>query len=105
MAARTPLTVNIADDEIVIRLGLDAFKFVVEYGPTAESLDPEVEKLVVTDARTFADAVVYWLGKERGDGLSLAAEAIDLAIDKAVDDGAEGIVFAPPPAPAAADER
>lgn len=81
---------------IVIRVPASTLKRVAQYLPAFERHDEETGDTLVpkiTDPKVFAKEVLHTLRREEEDGTTLVHEMFDKAIEEAVEQGAEGIVF------------
>lgn len=83
------VNVKIENDEIVIRVPLDALPYAVEY-----ALDDHLgidHGVKVTDLTTFAKGFLDALHEENDLGETILTVAFDRAIVNAYDDGVEGL--------------
>lgn len=86
-----PLDVNIEDDQLVIRIGIDTLAFAFEESssnnPYSDHLNDFIRMCTVTDARQFAKDVQYELTREEEDGSSILTNLLDKACDEAANQG------------------
>ncbi|KAI94103.1 hypothetical protein T281_12870 [Rhodomicrobium udaipurense JA643] len=87
MSADTFLQVDMVDDEIVIRIGVDAIEIAALGAPVLRG----IEAFRITDKRAFARAVLAELSRELGDdGTTHVHKMFDAAFLAAVEGGADG---------------
>ncbi len=93
--ADAPLTVDIEDDEIVIRIGIGtlawAFDRMEENNPWSADKRDFVQKWRVSDPKEFARDVVGELTNEEEDGSHPLNRLLDQVCNAAVDQGSLGI--------------
>jgi len=90
----TPLTVEIVDGLLTIRIGVATLVHVVQHDPKLEHYDEaegEFYSPEVTSASVFAQEVLRQLLDEEEDGSTLVHRMIDKAVENAIDCRAEGI--------------
>lgn len=89
------LTVDIIDEEVVIRVGIDtlawAFDHMGENNPYDEEVHDFVQTWKVTDPSEFAKDVVGELTREEEDGTHPLHLLLDQACNAAADQGSLGI--------------
>jgi hypothetical protein len=89
------LVVEIVDDELRIRIGIDTLKFAFEHGQDNNPWDDKsgdyVQGFVVSDAMEFAKDVRRELTREREDGSMKLTDLIDEMCMDAVEDGSIGV--------------
>lgn len=81
-----PLTIEISEDQIIISIGLETLKMVQEYGPCS------TEGKII-DLDEFAKDVHSVLTDENAVGMNMVMDMIDEAIEKAMEEGSEGIEY------------
>lgn len=81
-----PLTVEILEDQIIISIGLETLKMVQEHG----SCSTEGK---IIDLDEFAQDVHSVLIDEDESGINMVMDMIDEAIEKAMENGSEGIKY------------
>lgn len=89
-----PLNINIENDELVIRIGIDTLTCATEYCPSLATWSDEkndFRKVTVTDKIVWAKEVIDKLKEEAEDGTTLVHIMFDTAFTNAVENGAEGI--------------
>ena len=90
MAADQSLSLEIKDDELVIRIGVSALAVAALGGNYMESMD-DAE---ITDERAFAASILAELEREDEVGTNLVYAAIDQAVERAIEAGdCDGIDF------------
>jgi hypothetical protein len=82
-----PLRVR-QNGDIVITLSIEAITHTLRMLITDDNGDPEYR---VIDAVKFAKDVAMELRREEEDGTTLVSEMLDAAVERAVENGAEGI--------------
>lgn len=96
MAKDHPLTVEVKDDELQIRIGIDTLKFALECAPEYplcifdEDRD-EYMTYKVEDINQFVEDIVTELDNEQEDGTTPVHLLLDQAMLKAVENGSLGI--------------
>lgn len=83
----TPLQANIEDDQIVIRIGIETQAFCA----LAKNGGKLTENLRVSDPLQFAKDVIRELTREGETGETILTNALDAAMETAVDQGSTGI--------------
>lgn len=78
----------IEDGHIIIRVAISALPMVVEGSWAAGGMDTRYK---VTDPEAFAKDLVYELNEESENGTTRIHSMFDFAIDRAIEQGAEGI--------------
>lgn len=90
-----PLTVEIKDDEIVIRMGIDTVKWAIEHHEDSQPYNEETndyeQKWIVSDAAEFANDVRRAMNREEEDGTTPLIEFLDNMCIAALEDGSCGI--------------
>ena len=93
--ANARLTVDIIEDEIIIRIGIGtlawAFEHMEENNPYDDAARDFVQKWKVTDPMEFATDVVRELTNEEEDGSHPLNRLLDQVSNAAVDQGSLGI--------------
>ena len=94
-----PLTVEIRDDEIVIRVGIDVVKWALEHHSDSQPYNEEThefdQKWIVSDAAEFAKDVRRAMDREEEDGTTPLIEFLDKMCIEALEDGSTGVDEAP----------
>jgi len=94
-----PLTVEIKDDELVIRVGIDVIKWALEHHEDAQPYNEETnkyeQKWIVSDLAKFANDVLRALEREEEDGTTPLIEFLEKMCMEALEDGSIGIADAP----------
>jgi hypothetical protein len=94
-----PLIVEIKDDEIVIRVGIDVVKWALEHHEDAQPYNEETgeydQKWIVSDQLEFANDVRRSMDREEEDGTTPLIEFIDKMCIAALEDGSIGVEDAP----------
>ena len=90
------LTVELTDDELVIRVGINTLMFAANHapGPPLTWCDDETGEFMhfhVTDPVAFAVAVKRALKAEDEDGATVVHRLLDMASAAAIEDGALGV--------------
>lgn len=91
---QSPLTVAVEGDRLVISMGITTLPMVVKHHPALYVPHPTGAgrgSHRVTDPATFAEHVVWELEREEEDGTTLVHEMFDRAIERAIENGAEGV--------------
>lgn len=90
-----PLTAELKDGAVQIEIGQHTLSFAAEHHPgfyTDE--DPEENPLFrVIDSEAFSKDVLNELNRENEVGDSLLTEMLDKAIERAIENGSEGVLF------------
>lgn len=94
MSKDKPLSCEVVDGELRIRIGVDILKFAAEhcdhfYNGSVESADGPY--ISVTDAEEFAREIVRHLNEEAEDGHTVIHEMLDQAFVSAINYGCEGV--------------
>lgn len=93
------LCVEIKDDEIVIRVGIETVKWALEHHsesqPFNEDMDGYEQKWIVTDSAEFAKDVKNAMLNEEEDGTTPLIEFLDEMCMSALEDGSTGVDEAP----------
>ena len=92
--AASPLTVEVRDGCLVVRIGASTLATAFDAHPEA---DRAVSWPVVVDQSHFAREVVQELKREKEDGTTLVHEMLDKAMLSAMEQGAEGLSEAEAP--------
>lgn len=87
--AQTPLTVEIVNHVLVIKIGIDTLAGCAQRHPDLYN-DLGNERLIVTDQAVFANEVLCGLHKEEEDGSTPVHRMLDKVILYAIEYGAEG---------------
>lgn len=94
-----PLTVEIKDDEIVIRVGIDVVKWALEHHRDSQPFNEETskyeQKWIVSDASEFAKEVLSEMDREEEDGTTPLIEFLDKMCMAALEAGSIGTDEAP----------
>lgn len=91
---RHPCHAALIDGFLVIAVSLETIKNATELNPDLETYNDDTDEFVtptVIDINKFADEVLNALNREDGDGITLVTMMLDMAINDAVESGAEGI--------------
>lgn len=81
-----PLRIEIEDYRLIISIGIERLD--------GHATHPKIPELPVDDWNAFASDVALALWRETGsDGSTLLMECIDKAIERAIDDGADGFDY------------
>ena len=91
--ADQPLRVDLDEDRVVISMGVNTLKCCADHAPQFYDDELGRQTVLVTDAHAFAHEVVRMLGSEDEVGSSLVIEMFDQAMDRAVDDGCDGVEY------------
>lgn len=78
-----PLSCEVENDQLLIRIGVETLKFCCNNPHSA----PEKDGWLITDAEGFAKDVIHELTDEREDGSTILTDLIDLAVEKAKENG------------------
>ena len=94
-----PLTAEIKDDEIVIRVGIDVIKWALEHHkdtqPYNEKTNKYEQKWIVSDSAEFAKDVLHAMENEEEDGTTPLIKFLDKMCMEALEDGSIGVDDAP----------
>lgn len=94
-----PLKVEIVDDEIVIRVGIDVVKWALEHHEESQPYNDELgdyeQKWIVTDTAEFAKDVKNAMNDEAEDGSTPLSDFLDKMCTNALEDGSCGANEAP----------
>ena len=91
MSDKTPLVVEIADDMLVIKLGIETLRMCCDHNPAFYDGESGRQMYTVTDPKAFASEVCRMLESEEEDGSTLVTKMLDAAMEDAIDDGCEGV--------------
>lgn len=97
MAKDQRLVVEVKDEELVIRIGIDTLAFAANESGVFTDFDDErgdwVQKYKVIDPLAFAGDVQRAMLDEREDGSTPLSDFLDKMDEAALNDGAEGIQY------------
>jgi hypothetical protein len=97
MAKDQRLVVEVKDDELVVRIGIDTLAFAANesdaFKPWDDRVEDWVQKFKVVDPIAFAGDVKRAMLDEAEDGSSPLSRFLDNVDEAALDDGADGIEF------------
>lgn len=97
MAKDQPLTVEVKDDELIVRIGIGTIAFAANesdaFKPYDEIVGDWVQKYKVVDALTFAKDVKRAMLDEAEDGSTPLSLFLDKMDEAALDDGADGVEY------------
>jgi hypothetical protein len=87
----TPLSCQVVDDELVIRIGIDVLAFAAQSRQPFNIWDDEaikwIQKIEVVDNLEWAKDIRNELSREEEDGSSPLTNLFESAFEKAVDQG------------------
>jgi hypothetical protein len=93
--ADTPLGVEIVDDVLVIKVGVNVVQWAAENMDANNPFDDETNAFKriwrITDAKVFAEDVRHALLAEEEDGLTSLTKLLDYACLIAIENGSEGV--------------
>lgn len=91
------LCVEIVDDELVIRIGIDTLATSAIMGPyfttLMESNGDQPDTVVISDNRTFAESIINALKDESEDGTNRMHIMFDSAAEYVSEQGLDGLEF------------
>jgi len=97
VAKDTELSVNIVDDELVIRVGISTLCTAVRQCEVIDhavmDADDDESAVEITDEAVFAQAIRDALKDEEEDGSTPVHRLLDAAANEAIEQGCEGIEF------------
>jgi hypothetical protein len=97
MAKDQRLVVEVKDDELVVRIGIDTLAFAANESDTFKPYDDQVgdwvQKYKVINPIAFAGDIKRAMLDEAEDGSSPLSRFLDKMDDAALDDGADGIEY------------
>lgn len=97
MAKDTALSVEIENDELVIRVGISTLCKAVRQCPVIDyavmEADGDEDAVKITDEAVFAEAIRDALHEEEEDGSTPVHRLLDAAANEAIEQDCEGIEF------------
>jgi hypothetical protein len=86
-----PLTCKVVDGAIQFAIGEKVLAHATNICPRLWDAEKDRGRYRVTDPAVFAEAVAHELNDEREDGSTLLTDALDKAVEEAIEQGAEGV--------------
>lgn len=97
MSMEHPLSINIIDGELVIRVGINVLASAIASGNDFHNFDEDKDEYIrsfaISNADRFASDVVIELGREEEDGSSPLSKLLDSVGQAAIDEGSVGIEY------------
>lgn len=90
-----PLSASIEGDELVVRIGIETLAFAIAHSPHFYDYEKHGTNcgpfFKIDDSRLFACEIVRAMLHEDEDGSTPLSDLLDMAAERAIEDGAEGV--------------